>query len=178
MSKTVAGLIVLLVACGAPPVPSAPAPTADAPPPVTSFIALLGDFAGFEQWPQFDLGEQPADGFHVAGHRRVFINRPAARAATSFPVGTVIVKTVFDPSDGSSQVFAMAKRGSFNFGGAVGWEFFQLDAVTASPNIVWRGETPPQTALYGGQHVSCNLCHAMATANDSVLTPELALLPY
>jgi hypothetical protein len=171
-------LLLALAACG-PSAPVAPPATPDSVPPRTSFIALLGDFADFEQWPQVDLGEQPADGLHVAGHRRVFINRVPPREATSFPQGTVIVKTVIDAADGTAQVFAMAKRGgSFNFAGAAGWEWFQLDAPGPTPNVVWRGEIPPLTALYGGQHVSCNSCHALAAGNDSVLTPELALLPF
>lgn len=177
MCRTFA-VLVALTACGAPPTPTVTPSVPDAPPTPTSFIALLADFADYQQWPQVDLGNHPADGLHLAGHRQVFINRLPPRGATSFALGTVLIKTVIDETDGGSQVFAMAKRGgSFNQDGAAGWEWFQLDAPGRAPNIEWRGEMPPLSALYGGQHVSCNTCHALATGNDSVLTAQFALLP-
>ena len=159
---------IFLTACGAPP---APTPV----PPATNFIALGGDFDGFASWDAIDLGEQPANGLHLAGHRVVYLNRAPAHGATTFSKGTIAVKVITDPATLASQVFAMAKRGpGFNPAGAVGWEWFELASPTGSPVLKWRGASSPTSGVYAGSNVTCNTCHQTGR-NDSVLTAQLAL---
>jgi hypothetical protein len=141
-----------------------------------TFIALGLDFSGYDKWQRFDLGDHPANNVHLAGNRVVYLNKAPEPGATSFPVGTILVKVVTPPGAALDQIFAMVKRGGeFNSGGAVGWEWFELDAAAPGPVIFWRGEVPPVTQSYGGGGSgACNECHRDAM-NDFVLAPELSL---
>ena len=161
----------LLVACGEP----SGAPDAG----TAAFIALAGDFDGFESWTHYDLGHQVAAGsVHLAGARSVYLNQAPPSGASAFPVGTILVKIVRQEAAAgiADQVFAMAKRGgNFNDGGAAGWEWFELDPSASPPVLVWRGALPPSRKGYGGgAGGACNECHAI-TQNDFVLAPELLL---
>lgn len=140
-----------------------------------SFVAFAADFAGFSTWEKVQF-ESPATAgsTHVAGARSVYINRKPPAGATSFPVGTVIVKV----TDADGKIFARAKRGgTFNSKGAVGWEWFEL-LETAQHDVVikWRGVGPPIGETYGGDpNAGCNLCHKGAPASDYVLTAGLGV---
>lgn len=171
MRATAVLTLMLLLGCGASPA----APDAGAS---STFIALSGDFDGFERWMRYDVGHQVGGSVHVAGARSIFLRSAPPHGATTFPVGTLLVKVVHPESDAglNDQVFAMSKRGgSFNDGGAVGWEWFELDLSVQPPSVVWRGALPPSRRGYGGgAGGACNECHAI-TQNDFVLAPELLL---
>jgi hypothetical protein len=139
-----------------------------------TFIAFASDFATFRTWPSQSVDNPVAAGStHVAGPRTVFINQPPPADATSFPVGTMIVKVT--AVDG--QIFARAKRGGrYNLAGAVDWEWFELEEGSNGVSIKWHGVGPPAGERYGGDPTSgCNPCHATARANDDVLSPWLQL---
>lgn len=142
-----------------------------------SFVAMQADFAGFDTWPAFDV--EQADTGHVDGARAVYLNVEPADDATTFPVGTIIVKTI--AWSGGTDVHAMAKRGpDYNVDGAFGWEWFELAlADDGSPVIQWRGAVPPEGEQYGqlpgmtGDTAAtvngdCNSCHGAAATNDYV----------
>ncbi len=152
------------------------------------FVATEADFASYSAWTRFERGEQPVPPAHPDGSSVVFINHLPPHGATEFPVGTLIVRVTPGalPDPGTWEVHAMSKRGAgFNGGGAVGWEFFDLDLLPDgaggySPRIEWRGVSPSQGNGYvapdgGGVELSCNHCHGALAENDSVLGPELDL---
>jgi hypothetical protein len=152
-----------------------PAPVTPGPLPQTPFIALGSDFEGFAQWEKIDLGEHEVTGLHVAGHRVVYRNRTPAHGSKTFSKGTILVKVISDAAAGTTQVFAMAKRDpQFNPDGALGWEWFELNAAGGPAQVMWRGATSPTTGVYAGSLVTCNTCHTSG-ANDGVNTPELQL---
>jgi hypothetical protein len=143
------------------------------------FVADESSFAGYQAWRSWQfMGPASADGFvHPAGLRTIWINMTPPSGSTTFPVGTVIVKTI-TPPDPATQAFAMAKRGGdYNSGGASGWEWFSLDVtMPATPAIVWRGTAPPNGSMYAGTTGDdCNGCHGKFTQNDSVQSPPLQL---
>jgi hypothetical protein len=112
---------------------------------------------------------------HVSGRRTVYVNHEAEPGATSFPVGTLMVKE----TEADGKLFARAKRGEgFNATGAKGWEWFELaESATGAVAIQWRGLGPPLGEKYGGDPNSgCNPCHKTATATDYVMTPGLLAL--
>lgn len=145
------------------------------------FVAREQDFAGFERWVRFDRGEDPVPPSHL-GHDVIYIDRLPPAGATSFPIGTRIVRVEeTDAGPSTWEIHAMVKRGrGFNPEGARGWELFEL-AIDArgQPEIEWRGEGPPDGDGYeppdGGAILGCNHCHGAATYNDSVLSPVLDL---
>lgn len=142
------------------------------------FVAFPRDFDGFRGWTSFELGADQDDGVTVAGNRKAYLNKIPPTGSTSFPVGTVIVKTIGEETAMPGQTFAMAKRGEpFNAMGAVGWEWFELTEIAgAPPAIRWRGVTPPAGEMYAGiAGGACNVCHAMGSANDFVPSAELSL---
>ena len=173
MPRSLALCSLFLICCGT------PSTTPDAGHTSAAFIALAGDFDGFETWTRYDLGLQEAGSVHFSGERSVFLNKAPPSGSTSFPVGTVLVKIVHPHPDAGlvDQVFAMAKRGGeFNDAGAVGWEWFELDPSEQPPVLVWRGALPPTTRGYGGgAGGACTECHGTTTTNDSVLAPQLLL---
>ncbi len=147
-----------------------------------TFIAMQADFAEFSTWSNTDVAQQ--DTGHVAGDRTVYVNALPAADATSFPVGTMIVKTI--DWSGGTDIHAMVKRGGdYNPDGALGWEWFELTLSGDTPVIKWRGEAPPAGEQYqqipgmsqdSGVTVTgdCNTCHgAEAGANDYVHTIPL-----
>jgi hypothetical protein len=152
------------------------------------FIPLQKDFVEFRSWVRFDLGPGidparidggAADGaVHVAVPRAVYLSAVPPAGSTSFPVGTILVKTTGEGTATPGETFAMAKRGgSYNARGAAGWEWFELaDATDGTPLIVWRGIVPPAGEGYAGIVGGvCNDCHAAFSGNDYVGSDELRL---
>lgn len=148
-----------------------------------SFVAMQSDFTDFRGWEQTPV--ESGDTGHVAGDRIVYLNTTPATDEATFPVGTILVKTI--AWSGGMDVHAMVKRGGgFNAEGAPGWEWFELVlSEDGSPVILWRGEVPPDGEAYGqlpgqtadtaGETVEgdCNTCHSIAAANDFVYTVDL-----
>lgn len=151
------------------------------------FVALERDFQDFTSWTKVDLSHRPAVGAtHAEGEAHEYINQMPPPGARTFPVGTILVKTVKAKAapgdagapDRSADVFAMVKRGGgYNRNGSPGWEWFELrrrDDDTLG--IVWRGINPPNGEGYGGDPAGgCNSCHQMATKNDYVHATALTL---
>jgi hypothetical protein len=140
------------------------------------FIAFAADFQDYRSWQTFAY---TADGgtIHATGPVIEYVNKHAPAGASEFPLGTIIVK--YDEAfDGG--VFAMVKRGGgYNANGADGWEWFDLNAPDGGTvNIIWRGVGPPAGETYGGDPTACNVCHAAASDNDSVLSPKIRLSGY
>lgn len=143
------------------------------------FVAFAGDFAGFRSWTHTPgTSATPPATTHTMGPRTVYINTEPKAGATSFPVGTIIVKELETGALGERTVFAMVKRGGdYNSAGARDWEWFELTNVDEEKvNIVWRGVGPPAGEKYGGDGTAgCNGCHAAAKSNDFVQTTGLSL---
>jgi hypothetical protein len=160
------------------------------------FIALERDFQGFEGWTKVNLADRPALGAaHAAGDAHEYINQLPPAGSRTFPVGTILVKTMKSErraSDagtgagagggtaaGARDVFAMVKRGAgYNAKGSPGWEWFELRPRSDTTlGIVWRGVNPPDGEGYG-RDVSdggCNSCHQQAVKNDFVHALALTL---
>lgn len=148
-----------------------------------SFIALQRDFQEFRGWERFAVGETPVPPGHPsAGRRFAYLSARPPAGATSFPVGTIIVKAVEEGAPQEWVLHAMVKRGGgFNAGGASGWEWFDLE-IDAAENalVIWRGYEPPDGQGYGGEAADntadCNSCHAAGQAftTDYVLSTVLA----
>lgn len=144
------------------------------------FVAFERDFQSFRRWETFPLGDRPAMGVvHLAGMRTDFVNHRPPKGASSFPVGTIVVKEIGSAANPDThQIFAMVKRGGgYNMQGAVGWEWFELQPrAEGGVTIVWRGTGPPNGEVYGSEKVgTCNDCHGTAATNDYVLAPPLSL---
>jgi hypothetical protein len=155
---------------------------------LSSFIALVRDFEGFQSWPSWDLGT----GAHAVEQQaptHVYINALPQSGDSEFRVGTLIVKVLEMGDEPSTwQVHGMAKRGAgYNAKGAYGWEYFDftLDA-DGIPHENWRGANVPngesyQTTVFtsDGQAIQqdvpdCNTCHQTSN-NDAVNTGALEL---
>lgn len=152
-----------------------------------TFVAMQADFSGYTTWDAVPVDAAPVDvasddSGHPEGERTVYVNAPPTVDAVTFPVGTVIVKTI----GGGADIHAMAKRGAgFNTDGAVGWEWFELVLATdGEPVIKWRGAEPPAGETYGslpGEPVDsgdtvtgdCNSCHGAVSDNDFVHAVDL-----
>jgi hypothetical protein len=140
------------------------------------FIAQGSSFAGFQQWPRFEISGELPGSPHVGLQRTVYVNQLPPAGASEFPVGTIVLKT----ASGSDEIHAMVKRGpEYNVMGARGWEWFELKfASNGELAIAWRGITPPAGVCktYGGiAGGACNVCHQVAAGNDFVQTPALTL---
>ncbi|MFO0722455.1 MAG: hypothetical protein U1E65_01650 [Myxococcota bacterium] len=138
------------------------------------FIAVASSFEGYPAFTHFSLSAgDEAGSVHTAGPRELYINALPPAGSTSFPVGTIIVKTV----SATDQTFAMVKRGGgYNAVGATGWEWFELKSLPSGLAILWRGITPPSGEHYSGtQGGACNDCHAAARDNDFVRSTALNL---
>lgn len=158
-------------------------------PAAEPFIALERDFQDFESWTRVDLSVRPAvSEAHTAGVAHEYVNQLPPAGSRSFPVGTMLVKTVeHDPTakaaDGKPapkgpDIFAMVKRGGgYNPSGSKGWEWVELRRRDDdSLGIVWRGVNPPSGEGYGGDPLgACNSCHEKATQNDYVHAKALTL---
>jgi hypothetical protein len=155
-----------------------------------SFVAMQEDFADFQSWERFDLGDGVPNLGHTTGPRAVWLSERPGRHDDAFPIGTMIVKAAGDPADPSTwAIVARAKRAEdYNPGGAAGWEWFGLELTDAGlPAIAWRGPEAPDCVAYafaGEEEVdtadapvrgNCNICHRAARDNDTVLTPALDL---
>jgi hypothetical protein len=140
------------------------------------FLAFASDFADFRSWPS-NTTDIPVDegATHVAGPRTIYINQFPPTGATSFPIGTMIVKVT--ETDG--RIFGRAKRGgNFNPSGAVNWEWFELLEGADGVSIRWHGFGPPAGEAYGGDPSGgCNGCHGQEPDNDYVLSDWLQLNP-
>ena len=149
---------------------------ADAP-----FIAFQRDFEGFQYWPSFDLRTTKHAG--IDGMVRLYINEIVPPGSTTFPTGTILIKTVEAGNRDIWVAHAMVKRGgAYNQNGAFNWEFFDLALSTpGKPAIIWRGENPPSDHGYEslpgmteGTDIDCNRCHT-SQRNDAVLSDVLQL---
>lgn len=150
--------------------------------PGGTFIALQRDFQSFTGWSRVQVGDAEIVGGHPAGPR--FAYTRGVPAGGSFPVGTIIVKTVEVGDPSTWTIHARAKRGgSFNPQGAVGWEWFELRLNTAGQTtIVWQGAKPPADHGYeslpglgatSSTDADCNSCHGLARDADYILAPPL-----
>jgi len=150
--------------------------------PQGTFIALERDFQGFLGWRRIQVGGAVIAGGHAAGPRFAYVS--AVPAGGSYPIGTMIVKTVETGDQTTWTMHARAKRGGgFNPQGALRWEWFELHTFTSGQtSILWRGEKPPADhgyeALPGlGQasstEASCNTCHTGAQDGDSIVAAPL-----
>lgn len=143
------------------------------------FLAFTGNFQGFHGWSsQPATSTRPvASGVHTNGPMTVYLNQAPPKGSATFPRGTIIVKEVDVGDSISRQVFAMVKRGDgFNAGGAVDWEWFELqNQADGTELILWRGVGPPLGEKYGGDPNGCNGCHSAAKDNDFVMTDALRL---
>lgn len=143
-----------------------------------TFVAFSADFEGFEQWEHFPAngGDGGAmDPVHLDPTLVEYVNHRPPANADAFPIGTLIVKEGMQGDPATRQFFAMAKRGgTYNTGGALGWEWFELQRAAApgAITIVWRGYGPPEGEIYGGNaKAGCNECH-MTAPFDSVFASE------
>lgn len=167
---------------------TAPASTPDASDEScgTQFIANNASFADFMSWDSFDAGTSDQDEANVPGGRMVYYRTPDGTlppGSKTFPVGTMIVKTINGWNTSSAyQTFAMVKRScdaDYNMAGAEGWEWFGLSPNpdgSGTPEIAWSGTQSPVS--YGTSGETCNQCHEVAMANDYVPSPQLALASF
>jgi len=144
------------------------------------FIALERDFQGFEAWTKVNLTSRAASGAaHAAEDAHEYINQMPPPGSHTFPVGTILVKTMKSERRSAdagaapheTDVFAMVKRGAgYNGKGSPGWEWFELrPRADKTLGIVWRGINPPDGEGYGRDVTGgCNDCHRKAIENDFV----------
>jgi hypothetical protein len=176
LSKLTAGALMIGALCT-----SCGGGEGDQPANAGVFIAFARDFTGFDTWTSFDLGSVTDDGIAVVGTRKAYINRIPPSGSTTFPIGTVLVKTIAADTPTPGQTFGMVKRGQpYNVQGALGWEWFELTSSDPSaPMILWRGITPPTGGAYGDcpdvVGGSCNNCHVASDENDYVPSGALSL---
>jgi hypothetical protein len=144
-----------------------------------TFTPIQGDFQSFHSWQSFTfIGQAIPDSPHLtAGLRTDYLNHLPPPGATSFPVGTIIVKEVDQGTATSRSVFAMVKvGGGYNTQGAVDWEWYELtNNADGSESIRWNGVAPPPGDPYANSPVTCNQCHGQAKGNDFVQSPDLQL---
>lgn len=166
-------LALTLLACSSPPGSDETAQAQGA------FVAYAPAFQGFRAWESFKIADAPAvSGIHTSGSRTEYLKSRPEHGATSFPVGTIIVKEFDATSAGPGQILAMVKRGDgYNAAGADGWEWFELKpAANGSFAILWRGVAPPSGESYNGDPTGgCNSCHGAASDNDSVRSTAIRL---
>jgi hypothetical protein len=141
------------------------------------YVAFAKDFDGFRHWTATHVEPTASSDIHVSAARTVYANHLPDPGATTFDVGTMIVKEIDGGDVTARKVFAMVKRGGgYNPTGAAGWEWFELGNIDDErAGIDWRGVGPPAGGEYGGDpNGACNGCHgAPAIATDSVLSPGL-----
>jgi hypothetical protein len=150
--------------------------------PGALFIALQRDFGPMLSWSEYPAGVEPLEG-HPPGSRVLHVNHLPDPGSSTFPVGTVIAKSVQEGPRSQWLIHAMVKRGGdYNRLGARGWEWFELQLNDDDvPIIIWRGETPPNGERYGcltgdcEDAPDCNQCHQDAIGNDFVMSSALEL---
>ncbi len=159
-----------------------------APEPGDEFVAFQSDFADFQQWNSYYLGDGALGDSTLVGPRTAYMNIEPQSGSAQFPVGTMIVKTA-EVADSPVDwvVIGMAKRGAgYNADGAVGWEWFDLECTDSGSVVIdWRGLGPPEGQGYecalgsdtGDDPLlgDCSTCHAAASSNDYVLSEPLQL---
>jgi Cytochrome P460 len=148
--------------------------------PQTEFTAYAQSFTGFHSWsnaPATTPGGA-SDGLHGLGPLQVYWNQSPPHGATSFPVGTIIVKETQEADPTQRTVFAMVKEGGVtNAAGAVGWQWFSLaDKTDGTVSILWEGLAAPLGQTYANQAIGdCNGCHEQVADNDFVWDSALDL---
>jgi Cytochrome P460 len=144
------------------------------------FTAYAASFEGFHAWSTA-VATAPggaSDGLHGVGPLQVYWNQSPPHGATTFPVGTIIVKETQQADPTQRTVFAMVKNGGgYNAAGAVGWEWFSLaDNADGTVSILWEGLVAPPGQTYANQAIGdCNGCHAQVADNDYVWDSALEL---
>jgi hypothetical protein len=139
-----------------------------------TYMPFQGDFESYPSWTSFtfDGVAIPDSPHNVAGPRTEYINHLPPKGATSFPVGTIIVKEL------STGTFSMVKvGGDYNPDGALNWAWYELlNQPGGSVTIQW-GPDPvaPAGDPYASSPVTCNQCHANASNNDFVQSWALNL---
>jgi hypothetical protein len=147
------------------------------------YLASAASFDNFLSWqnkPASSKGDDAGDGLHGVGPLEVYWNQSPPHGATSFPVGTVIVKETEETDVTARTVFAMVKVGAgYNDGpgGAKGWEWFSLhNNGDGSVTVLWQGLQPQAGQTYANQPIGdCNGCHTGAASNDYVWDDALQL---
>jgi hypothetical protein len=146
------------------------------------FIAQQKDFQDFLSWQSFLVDAQgnnsPA---HMGGKVTAYLNKVPPKGSATYPVGSIIAKTVEKGEKMKWEIHSMVKRGGeFNTQGAKGWEYLELQYNSDNiALILWRGEAPPVGHGYealtplGTTTMECNGCHAGSKDTDFVMTPEL-----
>jgi Cytochrome P460 len=144
------------------------------------FVPFASSFQGFHDWsnaPATAPGDA-SDGLHGVGPLQVYWNESPPHGATSFPVGTIIVKETEQADPTQRTIFAMVKRGGgFNSGGANGWEWFSLqNDPDGGVTPLWGNVVAPAGETYANQVIGdCNGCHALVAGNDYVWDSALQL---
>jgi hypothetical protein len=149
------------------------------------FLPSAQSFDNFQNWQNKPATskDDAGDGLHV-GPLEVYWNQSPPHGATSFPVGTIIVKESEETDVTARTVFAMVKvGGAYNDGpgGAKGWEWFSLhNNGDGSVTVLWSAIQPPALESYAGQPIGdCNGCHSgAATTNDYVWDSALQLASF
>lgn len=149
----------------------------------TVFLAQTKDFAPYQDWMVFKRDTTTEHG-GLIGTTTKYVSELPDMTTHTFPVGAIVVKVVKATSSDAVTIHAMAKRGSgFNAGGALGWEYFELQLNSKGvPYILWRGEQPPSgeqyQALLGASAADqpmtegkCNDCHA--AGKDGMLGDDM-----
>lgn len=140
------------------------------------FIADNSTFANFESWDlqatetgvSSDLATSDTTQAHGGGNpditRRIYFKDGQDRVDGSYPVGTLIGKSM-KLSDGSGVAyFGMAKRGN-GFSSLGDWEWFILNA---DGSIASDADGNPERG--GADYKACGGCHAGAIAMDYTFT--------
>lgn len=142
---------------------------------IEELIAANSTFADFGSWTLLatEMGLAPegsslggAHGGSVeASVRKIYSKGAEARAASGYPVGTVIVKhTTFTDGSADDAYHGMVKRGN-DFDTARGdWEYFILNAageIQSDADGALRGDSGFK---------ACGGCHAVASGTDYIFT--------
>lgn len=152
----------------------------------TELVADVSDFADYRTWTSFERTRSGLMPAHPNGTSRVYINHLPEHGASTFPIGTIVVRETEIGARDTWEVHVMVRRSAeFNPLGAVGWEFFDLRLApddSTPPTILWRGEGPANDAdgyaNEDGTFLGCNHCHGAAVRNDSVIGSELQLTSF
>lgn len=157
-----------------------------APAPPETFVATEADFVDFDRWERFDRGPRGFLPSHPDGETFVYLNRRPPDEATSYPIGTIIVRVTQAGPLSDWEVHAMVKRGGGFNAGAPGWEYFDLEMARTgerlTPRVRWRGEGPGDSEdgyAHGAEGVllGCNHCHGAVPQQDCLIGEELLLSP-
>jgi hypothetical protein len=148
------------------------------------FTPLLPDFIPFRSWSRVQVGDALIAGGHAAGPRFCYVNQPASNG--SYPIGTIIVKTVETGDPNTWTIHARAKQGGgVNPQGALDWYWYELLIFTSGDMaILWSGTAPPVAHGYealpgvgatSSTETACNTCHTGPRDSDSILAAPLRM---